>query len=82
MTTSMVQLNFFAAKGSKMPKLNVGFPTQSETDSLMAQMPDELLPEFVRSLPMESKEEAELAVYRERPSEAGRRRLAAMGIKV
>jgi hypothetical protein len=78
----MVQLNFFAARGLLMTKLQGHFPRQSEIDSVTEQLPSERLQEFVASLNPMSKEEAALKMYRERPSEVGRQRLKAMGIKV
>jgi hypothetical protein len=80
----MVRLNFFAARGSKMPKSLGAFPQQSEIGSLTEQLPNERLREFVEGLmPMvPSKQEAALKLYRDRPSEVGRRRLLAMGVEV
>jgi hypothetical protein len=67
-----------------MQKYLGAFPTQSEIGSVTEQLPKERLQDFVRGLmPMvESKEDAALAMYRERPSEIGRRRLLEMGIEV
>ena len=67
-----------------MTKSLGAFPQQSEIDSITEQLPKERLQDFVAGLmPMvKSKEEAELAMYRKRPSEAGRRRLLSMGVKV
>jgi hypothetical protein len=78
----MVQLNFSAARGLMMPRLQGAFPQQSEIDSVTEQLPSERLPDFVASILMTvpSKQQAELMMYRERPSEAGRRRLLAMGV--
>ena len=58
------------------------FPSQSETGSLAEQLPSERLQELIESLKPKgmTPQSAELALYRERPSEVGKKRLLAMGI--